>query len=323
MPYTHTKIQKINRNFITIQDKLALKEYPWICYNEPKIREILNASKDLEIDRLIGLGSSSKVFHGNYKGKEVAVKAFSYKKEGIFMQEFYKCESPEEREAYVSELESAFFKEGNLLEFLNNPGIIRAYKTLRLNGIPIIIMDYVDGLTLDYVTNEPYNTKRYILSEVAKTVHRLHEKDLIHRDLKPSNILFGYNDDVKVIDLGSAQQKNNHEMNNFDSFGTIPYMAPELFENNMSDNRSDIYAYGILSFVLLTGEHPIISKEREKKSPMSTNTMRSLFKNKPRPLSTCMSINSDIGDVIDQCIKPNIRDRPKSMKEVFERISCN
>ena len=132
------------------------------------------------------------------------------------------------------------------------------------NGVPFLAMEYVDGRSLDAVikTSSPIAPGRsvIIISQVLSALGFAHQNGVIHRDVKPSNILILQNDEVKVADFGIARIDASDFTIVGDLLGTPAYMAPEQFSGMPVDERTDLFAAGVILFEMLTGVKPFRGK---------------------------------------------------------------
>ena len=107
---------------------------------------------------------------------------------------------------------------------------------------------------VDYAIDMPYEKKISYLIGILQALGYLHQRGILHRDLKPANILI-VNDIPKLLDFGLAMQTTVAE--NYDNVaGTLAYLSPELLRGKTPSIASDLYAFGILAYELLVGEHP-------------------------------------------------------------------
>lgn len=144
-------------------------------------------------------------------------------------------------------------KEYTLMVGLNHPNIVRTYGH---DNVPelgeCIIMEYVDGRTLaDFVRENPTSAqRRQVAKELLNALAYCHKKQIVHQDLKPSNILITHDGDhVKIIDFGLS---DSHEWAILkEPAYTKAYAAPEQLAGEEVDNRTDIYAFGIILRQLL------------------------------------------------------------------------
>ena len=137
-----------------------------------------------------------------------------------------------------------------------------------------------------------------IAGEVAEALDEAHQHRVVHRDLKPSNVMLTRQGHVKVMDFGLATQTPSSSASQADAetvgaltesgvrVGTPSYMAPEQLLGGQVDERSDIFAFGIVLYELLAGVHPFtraspsgtmsaIRRRRRPRSPSMRRTRRS------------------------------------------------
>lgn len=157
---------------------------------------------------------------------------------------------------------------------LNNPHICTIYEVGEAEGQSYITMEYVDGISLRELLPAdgfPVETAiRYGL-QIAEGLAHAHEQRIIHRDLKSANIMVTKDGRAKILDFGLAEQmpveeaeaitKSREAVSSAAHFGgTIHYMAPELLKGNKADQRSDIWALGVVLYEMLTGKMPFQGK---------------------------------------------------------------
>lgn len=140
-------------------------------------------------------------------------------------------------------------KEYDLGTQLDHPNIVKILaKEMNPEVGPCILMEYVDGVTLDeYLAAKPsVSSRKKVVEQLVEVLVYIHGKQIIHRDLKPSNILVTRNgNNVKIIDFGLSDADDYAVLKQ--PAGTLKYMAPEQKEPNVKiDGRADIYAFGLL-----------------------------------------------------------------------------
>ena len=132
-------------------------------------------------------------------------------------------------------------------------------------------MEHVTGETLQArLRRVPLSPKEAleIAGEVAEALEAAHKRRVVHRDLKPSNVMLTDEGHVKVMDFGLAKQAPSSSASQVDAetvgaltesgvrIGTPGYMSPEQLLGGQVDERSDVFAFGILLYELLAGVHP-------------------------------------------------------------------
>jgi len=176
-----------------------------------------------------------------------------------------KSSDPDRRRRFLQEAKSA--------SALNHPGIVSVYDVLTVDGQDVLVMELVEGETLELLLTR----KRLVLSEalslgigIADAFSRAHAAGIVHRDLKPSNVMVT-SEGVKVLDFGLAKLTEalfpDAEAPTLAPdepsltrervvLGTVGWMSPEQASGAAVDARSDIFAFGVLMYEMLTGQHP-------------------------------------------------------------------
>ena len=141
-----------------------------------------------------------------------------------------------------------FEKEYDLMMQLNHPNIVRIYDKEEDSVAGVcMVMEYVDGRTLgDFLEeNPPQNVRELVARQILEAIGYCHSKQIIHRDLKPSNILVTYNGNwVKLIDFGLSDSDQYAVLK--EPAYTKAYAAPEQLSGGEVDNRTDLYAFGLI-----------------------------------------------------------------------------
>ena len=159
------------------------------------------------------------------------------------------------------------FHEVQIASQLHHENILDIYDAGLIGDIAYFVLEYVSGGDLeDYRTSYlkanrpiPIHISLDIIKQILMGLGTLHSSNpiIIHRDLKTKNILMNYGDErliVKISDFGFARELSSNA-DDFEVGGTKPYMAPECF-NGVFTTRSDVYAVGVIFYLLLSGEFP-------------------------------------------------------------------
>ena len=156
-----------------------------------------------------------------------------------------------------------FFQEARAASRLRHPNIVSVHDAGEQDGIPFLVMTYIDGCTLtEYV--KPGKVKfpqlTDVMIQVSNAVDYLHSQGIIHRDLKPSNIMIDGDGITHVADFGLAKVFGGDGERTVSGtiLGTPAYMAPEQAWGKVDDvcPQSDIYSLGVILYELLTGRTP-------------------------------------------------------------------
>ena len=154
-----------------------------------------------------------------------------------------------------------FKQEASIVARLEHRAIVPVHDYGEHEGIPYIVMRYMDGGSVDDLLTkgpiQPEQTLR-ILDQIAPALDYAHRAEVLHRDLKPSNILLDANGDAYITDFGIARILGSHTkpLTTSGVVGTPSYMSPEQAQGHELDGRSDIYALGVVLFEMLTGVRP-------------------------------------------------------------------
>ncbi|MDX1973353.1 MAG: protein kinase [Candidatus Sumerlaeia bacterium] len=166
------------------------------------------------------------------------------------------------------ELIHRFMLEASSAARINHPNVIRVLDCDHVDGFHIIVMEYVDGISLSELIqmNGALSEDRglkYILS-VAEGLEAAYQVGIVHRDIKPANILITKTKQVRIADMGLARAIKDNSMADTAQgvgLGTPQYFPPEQARDAASvDHRSDIYALGVTLYVVLSGELPFKAK---------------------------------------------------------------
>ena len=170
-----------------------------------------------------------------------------------------------------------FTREAQILASLNHPNIAAIFGIEEAEGTRALVLELVEGPTLaDRISQGPIPLDEAlpIAKQIAEALEAAHEAGVIHRDLKPANIKVRDDGTVKVLDFGLAKALDpNPEGDPSQSptltaaatqmgviIGTVAYMSPEQASGGTADKRSDIWAFGVLLFEMLTGQQLFTGK---------------------------------------------------------------
>jgi serine/threonine-protein kinase len=156
-----------------------------------------------------------------------------------------------------------FLREARSMAMLNDPHIIQIYSIGQEEGLPFFVMEFVDGSSVAAIIQRdlhlyPEDAMK-IVHQTAQGLSAAHERGVIHRDIKPANLILSQRGQVKIADFGIALA--NADMNQKltsagEMVGTPGYLPPELLLGRPVDQRSDVYALGVVLFEMLTGRTP-------------------------------------------------------------------
>ncbi|HEX8825424.1 MAG TPA: protein kinase [Archangium sp.] len=166
------------------------------------------------------------------------------------------------------ELAGMGLREARAIAQLDHENIVRIFDVSEWSGgpgepsVPFLVMECLDGESLaDVLRREKTLGLRHaleIMRAVATGLAHAHEHHIVHRDLKPSNVFISRHGTVKLLDFGLAwwAAPGGAALPHLPTAGTPPYMAPEQWRGEKVDERTDIWAAGVMLYELLTGELP-------------------------------------------------------------------
>ncbi|MCQ4081546.1 Stk1 family PASTA domain-containing Ser/Thr kinase [Streptomyces sp. RB6PN25] len=154
-----------------------------------------------------------------------------------------------------------FIREAKAAARLDHTNVVGVYDQGTDGSYVYLAMEYVAGCTLRDVLRErgalQPRAALDILEPVLAALGAAHRAGLVHRDMKPENVLIGDDGRVKVADFGLVRAVGTDTTTSTGSvLGTVSYLAPEQIEHSHADQRSDVYACGVLLYEMLTGAKP-------------------------------------------------------------------
>ncbi len=167
-----------------------------------------------------------------------------------------------------ADLLTRFRNEASASGRLRHPNIVTIYDFGEQDQTPYIVMELVEGEDLQRVIagRQPLSVleKVRVMAQMAAGLGHAHGQGIVHRDVKPANVMLLADKSVKIMDFGIAlvsQATHSRLTPRGAMVGTFRYMAPEQFLGADPDFRSDIFAYGLVFYELLTGVHPFHAPE--------------------------------------------------------------
>jgi len=208
-----------------------------------------------------------------------------------------------------------FKREAKLLAKINHPNIISVYDFGTYEEYFYISFEYFKGQNLRQAfANNSWiiDDKINILNQIAAGLSETHHKKIIHRDLKPENILINDNNEVKIADFGLAQVSGGEKLTAAEAVvGTPAYMTPEQIQGLDTNERSDLFSFGILIYEMFFGVNPFLGKD----AGQTLNNIQTCRINTPPPHS---GMPEYIPIIVDSLLKKNQSDRPKSVNFIFD-----
>lgn len=245
-----------------------------------------------KILNLVGQGGMSTVYlaMNERANKQWAIK--EVRKEGVYNYEVVK-------QSLAVELE--------LLKKLNHPYLPGIADVIEKQDSLLIVMDYIEGNTLDRILNaygpQPMEEVIQWAKQLCEVLNYLHTRKpaIIYRDLKPSNVMLRPNGDICLIDFGTAREYKEKQLEDTTCLGTQGYAAPEQYGGKgQTDARTDIYCLGMTLYHLLTG-HNVAEPPYEARPIREWNP----------------ALSQGLEKIILKCTNKNPEDRYQSCKELL------
>jgi len=146
-------------------------------------------------------------------------------------------------------------REAEAIARLAHPNLVTLHDVGQSEAGPYLVFELLRGKTLQKRLDDGpmlVHEAVHIAVEVARGLAHAHAEGVVHRDLKPANVFVTNKGQVKILDFGMAHAFGRRRL----SGGTPAYMAPEQWEDEPEDERTDVFALGVMLYVMLSGEYP-------------------------------------------------------------------
>ncbi len=228
---------------------------------------------------------------------------------------------------------SLLLHEARIVSQLQHPNLVSIFDVDEVPPYLYIAMEYVEGYDIeDFMAHViasvgrrslPWQVALTIFRQVCRGLHHAHTATdalgqsfrLIHRDLKPTNLLMGRNGLVKIIDFGIAKSTANTLKTQTGIIrGTPAYMSPEQIQSKELDERSDLYALGVILYELCAGINPFAN-------PDTFTTMIQVTQMPPPPLRQfAPDCPPSLEDLLAHLLLKNPEERPSDARVVYRQI---
>jgi hypothetical protein len=191
-----------------------------------------------------------------------------------------------------------------------------------------LVMEYVEGVTLAARLEEgplPLALSLRVAIQIADALDHAHRHGVVHADLKPGNVMLT-RDSVKLLDFGLAKLTQRDEEVPIDATrserltevgfiaGTVPYMAPEQIEGRQVDGRTDIFAFGVVLFEMLSGRRPFAGDSR-------ASLMAAIVAADPPALASLQPlVPASLERLIDRCLAKDPGDRWQTARDLAAEL---
>ncbi|XP_062256735.1 calcium/calmodulin-dependent protein kinase type II subunit gamma isoform X3 [Platichthys flesus] len=162
-------------------------------------------------------------------------------------------------------------REARICRLLKHPNIVRLHESISEEGFHYLVFDLVTGGELfeDIVAREYYSEAdaSHCINQILESVSHIHQHDIVHRDLKPENLLLASKMKgaaVKLADFGLAIEVQGEQQAWFGFAGTPGYLSPEVLRKDPYGKPVDIWACGVILYILLVGYPPFWDEDQHK-----------------------------------------------------------
>lgn len=256
-----------------------------------------------KIIRNIGVGGMGAVFQ-----------AFDQELEEIVALKLLKANQANDQE--INQLKD----EIKVARRISHPNVVRIHDFGQLASNVYISMEFVQGYTLEQILKFAKKLRpaaaKHAAIHICEGLIAAHDAGVVHKDLKPANIIVELDASIKLMDFGIASIDNLISGNRSSALvgGTAAYMAPEQAMGKGSDERSDIYALGILLMEMFVGQRPFYAQSDE-------DLMMQHVNEEPLPISyQWADAPKALENLIQRCLAKSPKDRPQTVQAVLSQL---
>ena len=210
-----------------------------------------------------------------------------------------------------------FKREEEIGQLLDHPGVVKTFDGENRSRVYMVI-EWVEGRLLRAILNEekklPVERAVKIALGICDALDYMHKRGIVHRDLKPENVMVGEDDAIKLIDFGIAMKEDARRLtfvNMSSTLGTPDYISPEQVKGQRGDQRSDVYAVGIMLYEMLTGQVPFAGP-----NPLAVMNERLLI-DPPSPRALNKEISPELEEILYRALERDPRHRYSTAHEMI------
>jgi len=222
-----------------------------------------------------------------------------------------------------------FRREAHVLSRLSHPGVATIYDFDRQDDVDFLVMEYVPGGSLQARLGAgplALDEAMRLGVEIGDALEDAHHKGFLHRDLKPGNVVLTHAGAPKILDFGIARllqesQTSSNLTQTGAVVGSLPYMAPEQLRGAADDERTDVYAFGVMLYEMVTGRRPF-----GKAIPEAL--IFEILHETPQPVRALRpEAPLELDRVIAECLSKDVEHRPatagvvsQTLRKIRERV---
>jgi len=219
-----------------------------------------------------------------------------------------------------------FEQEARAAGTLNHPNVLAIYDVGHDRGMPFLVTELLEGETLRARIESGTLTRRKAVeyaAQIADGLAAAHGKSIVHRDLKPDNVFITRDGHLKILDFGLAKLTERDPKNPVSTesptealtdanvvVGTPGYMSPEQLHGEPADPRSDIFAFGVILYEMISGRRPFVGDT-------AAEISASIMRDEPAPLSEAdHPVPPTLDRVVRQCLEKSPNERFESAHDL-------
>ena len=274
---------------------------------QPKIEKV-DVRRRFELHGRVGQGSMSKVWRATdtIGSKSVAIKVLDKPRLARLDNRFQSLglKRPHEGEVSLS---------------LRHPNIVKTYECgITTDDEEFLVMEFIDGVSLSYLVESQIPRMKqnclWYCIQLGNALEAVHRAQYIHRDLCPRNVIVSNDDVVKLIDFGLVVPNTEPYRKPGNRTGTANYMAPELIKRQATDERIDIFSYGVTCYEMFTRQLPWDSGDTLESVLQHINAPpRDIKKYAPK-------LDDQVCRAIMKALEQNPRDRWSTVREMVDEL---
>lgn len=211
--------------------------------------------------------------------------------------------------------------EARICATLSHPNLIEVFDFTEHGGIYLLAMEHVMGRPLNHIMRAAHERAWQLPPwfplrlawECCRGLEYAHEQGIIHCDLSPSNVMVTFTGVTKILDFGVAHSSERGPKADRLK-GKFSYMAPERIKSRTTDRRSDVYALGVMLYLLFTGQLPFSGNT-------DAELLHRIVHELPRPPSELCAIDPSIEQLILRAMQPDPSARHQTISEVLAALS--
>lgn len=224
-----------------------------------------------------------------------------------------------------------FRREAEAVAALNHPNIVTLYSIESSDTATFLVMELVKGESLDTQVTPgglPLTRAVELAIQLSSALTAAHEQGVVHRDLKPANLMVTGEGWLKVLDFGIAKLVEEESApetartmtmqaplsGEGQVLGTVPYMAPEQVRAEAVDTRTDLFAFGIILYELVTGQRPFTGAT-------FADVASAILRDRPEPLASARpDLPADLVRIVGRCLEKDPRRRYQTALDVSNEL---